>query len=198
MAPPPNKQTGPTGKTDTTSQTPDPTPGTGAAPEPPVPERDEPVSWVYKLHKEALVSMLSGFGLDATGTVEELRRRVVKFFRDRATDAPVPPVQTSTPSVLVPLSGPGPSVPVLTQVPATSVPVSTPERSSRPVRVQDWRVAFNGRGIRSPSSNGSKNCAIPTVSTLTSCCPTYPDSYKGKPPPGSGTIVNGGVTGKGL
>jgi hypothetical protein len=146
MAPPPNKQTGPTGKTDTTSQTPDPTPGTGAAPEPPVPERDEPVSWVYKLHKEALVSMLSGFGLDATGTVEELRRRVVKFFRDRATDTPVPPVQTSTPNVLVPLSGPGPSVPVLTQVPATSVPVSTPERSSRPVRVQDWRVTFNGKG----------------------------------------------------
>jgi hypothetical protein len=35
---------------------------------------------------------------------------------------------------------------------------------------------------------------IPTVSTLTSCCLTYPDSYKGKPPPGSGTIVNGVVT----
>jgi hypothetical protein len=146
MAPPPIKQTGPTGKTDTTSQTPDPTPGTGAAPEPPVPERDEPVSWVYKLHKEALVTMLSGLGLDATGTVEELRRRVVKFFRDRATDTPVPPVQTSTPSVLVPLSRPGPSIPVLTQVPTTSVPVSTPERSSRPVRVQDWRVTFNGKG----------------------------------------------------
>jgi hypothetical protein len=73
-----------------------------------------------------------------------IRRRVVKFFRDRATDTPVPPVQTSTPNVLVPLSGP--SVPVLTQVPATSVPVSTPERSSRPVRVQDWRVTFNGKG----------------------------------------------------
>jgi hypothetical protein len=106
----------------------------------------EPVSWVYKLHKEALVTMLSGFGLDATGTVEELRRRVVKFFRDRATDIPVPPVQTSTPSVLVPLSGPGPSVPVLAQVPTTSVPVSTPERSSRPVRLQSWRVTFNGKG----------------------------------------------------
>jgi hypothetical protein len=90
---------------------------------------------VYKLHKEALVTMLSGFGLDAIGTVEELRRRVVKFFRDRATDTPVPPVQTSTPSVLVPLSGP-----------TTSVPVSTPERSSRPVRVQDWRVTFNDKG----------------------------------------------------
>jgi hypothetical protein len=119
-------------------------------PEPPVPERDEPVyepvSWVYKLHKEALVTMLSGFGLDAIGTAEELRRRVVKFFRDRATDTPVPPVQTSTPSVLVPLSGPGPGVPVLTQVPTTSVPVSTPERSSRPVRVQDWRVTFNAKG----------------------------------------------------
>jgi hypothetical protein len=44
MAPPPIKQTGPTGKTDTTSQTPDPTPGAGAAPEPLVPELDEPVS----------------------------------------------------------------------------------------------------------------------------------------------------------
>jgi hypothetical protein len=77
MAPPPNKQTGPTGKTDTTSQTPHPTPGTGAAPEPPVPERDEPVSSVYKLHKEALVSMLSGFGDEwssSSGTVQQIHR----------------------------------------------------------------------------------------------------------------------------
>jgi hypothetical protein len=33
------------------------------------------------------------------------------------------------------------------------------------------------------------------VSTPTSCCPTYPDSYKVRLPPGSGTIVIGGVTG---
>jgi hypothetical protein len=101
---------------------------------------------VYKLQKKALVTMLPGFGLNATGTVEELRRRVVKFFRDRATDTLVPPIQTSTPSVLVSISRRGPSVPLLTQVPADSVPVSTPERSSGPVLVQDWRVTFNGKG----------------------------------------------------
>ncbi|KAH0821074.1 hypothetical protein GEV33_001717 [Tenebrio molitor] len=58
----------------------------------------------------------------------------------------MPPTQESTPSVAVPISVPVPSVPVLTQVPASSAPVLTPERSSRPVRVQDWRVTFNGKG----------------------------------------------------
>jgi hypothetical protein len=52
------------------------------------------------------------------------------------TSAPVPS------SVPVPV----PSVPLQTQVLATSAPVLTPERSSRPVRVQDCRVTFNGKG----------------------------------------------------
>jgi hypothetical protein len=154
---------------------------------------------VYKLHKEALFTMLSGFGLDAIGTAEELRRRVVKFFRDRATDTPVPPVQTSTPSVLVPLSGPGPGVPVLTQVPTTSVPVSTPERSSRPVRVQDWRVTFNAKGDPIAFLERIEELCESDGADADQLLPHLPrQGYKGKPPPGSRTIVNGGVTGKGL
>jgi hypothetical protein len=91
--------------------------------------------------------MLSGLGLEATGTVEELWRRLTKFLRDRAAETVVPAEEPAT-SAPVPssVSVPVPSVPVQRQVLATSAPVSTPERSSRPVRVQDWRVTFNGKG----------------------------------------------------
>jgi hypothetical protein len=91
--------------------------------------------------------MLSGLGLEATGTVEELRRRLTKFLRDRAAETVVPAEEPAT-SAPVPssVSVPVPSVPVQRQVLATGAPVSTPERSSRPVRVQDWRVTFNGKG----------------------------------------------------
>jgi hypothetical protein len=83
----------------------------------------------------------------ATGTVEELRRRLTKFLRDRAAETVVPAEEPAT-SAPVPssVSVPVPRVPVQTQVLATSAPVLTPERSSRPVRVQDWRVTFNGKG----------------------------------------------------
>jgi hypothetical protein len=91
--------------------------------------------------------MLSGLGLEATGTVDQLRRRLTKFLQDRAAETVVP-TEGLAPSAPVPSSVPVPvpSVPVVTQVPAPSAPVLTPERSSRPVRVQDWRVTFNGKG----------------------------------------------------
>jgi hypothetical protein len=143
----PTKPTGSAGKTETATQNPESTPGTGAGSQSQTLDREEPVSWVYKLNKEALTAMLSGLGLEATGTVEELRRRLTKFLRDRAAETVVPAEEPVT-SAPVPssVSVPVPSVPVQTQVLATSAPVSTPERSSRPVRVQDWRVTFNGKG----------------------------------------------------
>jgi hypothetical protein len=143
----PTKPTGPTGKTETTSQNPDPAPGAGAGPQSLNLERDEPVSWVYRLNKEALIAMLSGLDLEAIETVDELRRRlIIKFLRDHAAETVVPPTEGPAPSAPVPSSVPVPSVPVLTQVPAPSAPVLTPERSSRPVKGQDWRVTFNGKG----------------------------------------------------
>jgi hypothetical protein len=129
----PTKPTGSAGKTETAAQNSESTPGTGAGSQSQTLDREEPVSWVYKLNKEALTAMLSGLGLEATGTVEELRRRLTKFLRDRAAETVVPAEEPAT------------SVPVQTQVLATSAPVSTPERSSRPVRMQDWRVTFNGK-----------------------------------------------------
>jgi hypothetical protein len=92
----PTKPTGPAGKTETAPLNPDPTPGTGAGPQSQTPERDEPVSWVYKLNKEALTAMLSGLGLEATGTVDELRRRLTKFLRDRAAETVVPTEEPAT------------------------------------------------------------------------------------------------------
>jgi hypothetical protein len=40
--------------------------------------------------------MLSGLGLEATGTVEELRRRLTKFLRDRAAETVVPTEEPAT------------------------------------------------------------------------------------------------------
>jgi hypothetical protein len=157
----PTKPTEPTDKTKTSPQTPDPAPGTGAGPQSLIPERDESVSLVCKLNKEALTAMLSGLDLGATGTVDELRRRLVKFLRDRAAETFVPSTQASASSVPMP-----------TATPVSSVSVLPPERSSRSVSVQDWRLTFNGK--RDP------------VDFL----------ERVKPPPGSGTTVKGGVTGK--
>jgi hypothetical protein len=130
----PTKPTEPTDKTKTSPQTPDPAPGTGAGPQSLIPERDESVSLVCKLNKEALTAMLSGLDLGATGTVDELRRRLVKFLRDRAAETFVPSTQASASSVPVP-----------TATPVSSVSVLPPERSSRSVSVQDWRLTFNGK-----------------------------------------------------
>ncbi|XP_068900552.1 proline-rich protein HaeIII subfamily 1-like [Tenebrio molitor] len=69
----PTKPTGSAGKTETAAQNSEATPGTGAGSQSQTLDREEPVSWVYKLNKEALTAMLSGLGLEATGTVEELR-----------------------------------------------------------------------------------------------------------------------------
>jgi hypothetical protein len=40
--------------------------------------------------------MLSGLGLEATGTVDELRRRLTKFLRDRAAETVVPTEEPAT------------------------------------------------------------------------------------------------------
>jgi hypothetical protein len=40
--------------------------------------------------------MLSGLGLEATGTVDELRRRLTKFLRDRAAETVVPTEKPAT------------------------------------------------------------------------------------------------------
>ncbi|CAH1379625.1 unnamed protein product, partial [Tenebrio molitor] len=74
--------------------------------------------WVYKLNKEALTAMLSGLGLEATGTVEELRRRLTKFLRDRAAETVVPAEEpaTSAPDWRVTFNGKGDPVAFLERV----------------------------------------------------------------------------------
>jgi hypothetical protein len=88
--------------------------------------------------------MLSGLGLEATGTVDELRRRLTKFLRDRAAETVVPTEAPAT-SAPVPSSVPVPSVPVQTQVLATSDfqwqggPGCLPRKGRRVVRVRRRR-----------------------------------------------------------
>ncbi|XP_030751011.1 uncharacterized protein LOC115878604 [Sitophilus oryzae] len=45
-------------------------------------ESDFRTGWIYSLKKSELAAQLVRFGLDGTGTVEEMRRRIVRFIRE--------------------------------------------------------------------------------------------------------------------
>lgn len=52
---------------------------------------DTRTGWIYLLRKGELITQMQKFNLDTTGTVEELRRRLVQFIREgRATPLPSP------------------------------------------------------------------------------------------------------------
>lgn len=82
---------------------------------------DVRVSWIYNLKKEELQCQLSKFCLDISGTVDELRRRLVRYMREGLA-TPSPHLQQfAFPGV------PITHFPNLTPTPPTvSVPASTP------------------------------------------------------------------------
>jgi hypothetical protein len=65
--------------------------------------------------------------------------------------------------------------------------------------VQDWRVTFNAKGDPIAFLERIEELCESDGADADQLLPHLPrQGYKGKPPPGSRTIVNGGVTGKGL
>ncbi|XP_018578275.1 uncharacterized protein LOC108916491 [Anoplophora glabripennis] len=99
------------------------------------------LSWIYKLREEQLDMELEKFRLDVSGTVEEKKKRLVRFIKDGCASpqprhtAPafvVPP----PPPLVVPTTAGGPLVSNL------SAPLSI---STVCERVRKWNLHFNGR-----------------------------------------------------
>lgn len=101
------------------------------------------VSWIYKLRKDQLDSELGKFRLDLSGTVEEKKRRLVKFIREGcASPQPrtAPPVFHMPPPTLeIP-----PTAQTYAEV-ATGVAAPGFTVSSVCEKVRKWNLHFNGR-----------------------------------------------------
>lgn len=136
---------------------------------------DSRTSWIYLMKKGDLVIELTKFGLLATGSVEEMRKRLVKFIREGKatpqlkTDPFAFPPSTAT---SVSLSSNNLTVPAITLTTTSSEPTATTTPSivqtgitgstvsalhtapsDSPARITDplskmykWNVSFNGQG----------------------------------------------------
>ncbi|KAJ8910348.1 hypothetical protein NQ315_004547 [Exocentrus adspersus] len=138
------------------------TPGGAKTPTDPKPDPaavdlgDLRLSWIYKLRKDEIDAELDKFRLDLTGTVEEKKKRLVRFIREGCTSPrpgrqtehlqfPVPPPLPTTGNQI-----PSVQQPSLTAPPATTVPpfpgaVSTFTVSTVCERVRKWNLRFNGK-----------------------------------------------------
>ncbi|XP_030752316.1 uncharacterized protein LOC115879552 isoform X2 [Sitophilus oryzae] len=135
-------------------------------------ESDFRTGWIYSLKKSELAAQLLRFGLDSTGTVEEMRRRIVRFIREGqagpqpvtqpfgfpGNSAVVPTVSSTatltTTTVTATSSGhiagrvvSSPVVYTSTSQPAP-LPINPGMSNSfntDPIQVYKWGVTFNGR-----------------------------------------------------
>ncbi|KAJ8910920.1 hypothetical protein NQ315_014254 [Exocentrus adspersus] len=138
------------------------TPGGAKTPTDPKPDPaavdlgDLRLSWIYKLRKDEIDAELEKFRLDLTGTVEEKKRRLVRFIRegcasprpDRYTkhlQFPVPPPLPTTGTQIPSVQQPSMTAPPATTVPPFSGAVSTFTVSTMCERVRKWNLRFNGK-----------------------------------------------------
>lgn len=103
------------------------------------PSTDVRVGWVYLLKKEDLVEELKKFHLDTNGTVEDLRKKLVKFLREGPPPQPTPPTDTSM------KPEPGTSR-VTSEAKPTASPAPSPTPSRRMPKIHRWDLSFDGRG----------------------------------------------------
>lgn len=85
-----------------------------------------PVSWIYSLTKEQLIEIMSESGLEVTGTVDALRKRMSAFLKHRVEDGK----QTRT--------GPSPGPSNAPLEPINTVPICE--------QVRKWGLNFDGIG----------------------------------------------------
>lgn len=94
---------------------------------------DARVGWIYLLKKGELTAELQKFVLPDTGTVDEMRRRLVLFLKEgiRPTIEPTAKAQSDTPP---PVAG-------------TSTPITTPiSVGPTSLDIHRWGIQFNGKG----------------------------------------------------
>ncbi|KAJ8910889.1 hypothetical protein NQ315_014217 [Exocentrus adspersus] len=114
------------------------------------------LSWIYKLRKDEIDAELDKFRLDLTGTVEEKKKRLVRFIREGCTSPrpgrqtehlqfPVPPPLPTTGNQIPSVRQPSPTAPPATTVPPFPGAVSTFTVSTVCERVRKWNLRFNGK-----------------------------------------------------
>lgn len=89
-------------------------------------DSDSRTGWIYLLKKSELAAQLTRFGLCNTGTLEEMRRRIVKFIRD-GHSSPQPRTQPFD------FSGNGATIPTVSTIATlTTTTVTTTVSTTRP------------------------------------------------------------------
>lgn len=129
------------------------------------PPLDTRVSWIYPLRKEELETELARFNLDTKGTVDEQRKRLVKFIKEGRrsplpmytaptyTPIPFPSVVTapvnvtySLPNTSASVPGSFPTVTASVYPPATSMFSPATPTVTHPLKVHRWGISFDGKG----------------------------------------------------
>ncbi|KAJ8949764.1 hypothetical protein NQ314_008117 [Rhamnusium bicolor] len=99
------------------------------------------LSWIYKLKRDQIDAELGKFRLDLTGTVEEKKRRLIRFIREGCT-SPLPPAVF--PSIPPPFSLQLP--PVARATAALPYRLAPESPALDPWQVHKWNTHFNGKG----------------------------------------------------
>ncbi|KAJ8937207.1 hypothetical protein NQ314_012004 [Rhamnusium bicolor] len=99
------------------------------------------LSWIYKLKRDQIDAELGKFRLDLTGTVEEKKRRLIRFIREGCT-SPLPPAVF--PSIPPPFSLQPP--PVARATAALPYRLAPESPALDPWQVHKWNTHFNGKG----------------------------------------------------
>lgn len=104
------------------------------------------LSWIYKLRKDQIDIELAKFQLDPAGTVEEKKKRLVKFIKEGCAS---PQPAAVPPSLNWPLAPPIIHPPPVTTapnvIPTQPVPTFGTSQLTVAERVRKWNVHFNGR-----------------------------------------------------
>ncbi|KAJ8951996.1 hypothetical protein NQ314_007614 [Rhamnusium bicolor] len=99
------------------------------------------LSWIYKLKKDQIDAELGKFRLDLTGTVEEKKRRLIRFIREGCT-SPLPPAIFPSIPPPFPLQPP----PVARATAALPYRLAPESPALDPWQVHKWNTHFNGKG----------------------------------------------------
>lgn len=163
---------------------------------------DVRVSWVYQLKRDELVIELNKFGLDVTGTVDILKKRLVTFIRlGKATPAPTtmtgftfptqpnPPATSSTTNsttALTPTSNTRTSISGTTQTIQTPVPTITIQPPITygspviPLKVHKWNLNFNGRNDPVTFIERLQEICVSQGVDMNNLLPQMPELFQGE------------------
>lgn len=127
---------------------------------------DVRVTWIYKLRKEDLTTELEKFRLDSSGTVDEKRKRLIRFIRDGQTS----PQPTKTTPFLFPTAPP---------TTENTQKIHSPKVDLKEVR--KWNVYYNGKGDPAAFIERLEELCVQTQIPIDNLLPILPELLKDAP-----------------